>query len=97
MVVDSESIDYDSQRVEEVGKAYIDKIIGTLPSTFTKDITILCDKEIKSFKNLCSSVFSSRQRPDIAIMAFEKYVILLIEIDSCSSSSSFQNTIRRQF
>lgn len=89
--------DDDTQTVEElyIGKAYIDSIIRSLPGTLTANITTVADTEIKAFKKLSTSVYSSRQKPDIAILASNEHVILLFEIESCSSRTSFQNTIRK--
>lgn len=92
---DRGSIVDDPQRVEEIGKAYIDEILSSLPDNLTKDITTVFDEEIKAFKILTSSVYSNRQKPDVGLLAFGWYLILLIEIHSCSSASSFKNTLER--
>lgn len=94
---DSESLTYPDMddtnvtKVEELGKRYIDKICRDI---ITSKISSEFDKEVVSFKKLPSSIYSSRQRPDIAII-LDGFVILIIEIDSCSSKCAFQHTIRK--
>lgn len=93
--IDNGIIDDDTERVEEIGRLYIDTLIKSLPTQLSKGLKTICDKEIRVFKTLCSSVYSSRQRPDVAVLLNEVEVMLIIEIESCSSPSSFPNTIRK--
>lgn len=81
-----EDIDTYKPKVEEIGKKYIQKII----SPMNLNVIIHHDKMATTFQDLPSTVYSSRQRPDVAIITDKIFIILLFEIDSCSS---FKHTI----
>lgn len=84
-----ENMDESSEKVEKVGMDYVSKIVGDIPG-----VLFACDQEAASFKNLPISCYSSRQRPDVSIL-YGGFIILLIEIESCSSSQAFINTMRK--
>ncbi len=88
---EAQSLTYDEDDcVEKTGKNYIDTII----SDVMKDAVSFFDTEIDAFKNLPDTVYNSRQRPDVSVL-IRGFLILLLEIESCSSKYSFNNTIRK--
>lgn len=88
---EAEFVTYDEDDcVEKTGKNYIDTIL----SGVMKDAVSYFDTEIDAFKNLPDTVYSSRQRPDVSVL-IRGFVILLLEIESCASKYSFNNTIRK--
>lgn len=64
---DDDDIDATSRKVEEIGRDYIKSVL-------TEEQDIKFDTEAKSFANLPTSIYSSRQRPDIMVLR-EPFVI----------------------
>ena len=61
-----------------------------------KRVTFVVNSEInlEGFKSMHSCIWSNKQKPDVALYVKNK-LIVIIEVHSCSSLASFQNTIRK--
>lgn len=87
---DSDDDADDGDTVEESAGCFVKKILQEA------QMTVLCDKEIacEDFKKQNMCIYSSTHKPDVAIY-IAQWIILIIEVISCSRKTAFGNTIRK--
>lgn len=91
---DLQSVTYNTEN-ETADNICLNYIKKTLVDVYDESsMSAVYDQEAIGLKELPSYVYSSRQRPDVTISCYN-FIILLIEVHSCSSKASFQNTIRK--